>query len=97
MATARFIDLTSTVARTEGIFSAEVGREVAMLNVERGRYYSLNATGHAVWRRLAVPVRVADVCDGLLGEFEVDRATCEEETLALLRELVGEGLVAVLE
>jgi hypothetical protein len=91
------LDLTSTVVQTEGIFAAEMGRELAMLNVERGYYHILNPTAHAVWRRLEKPARVADVCESLRGEFEVDRATCDEDTVALLGELLDEGLVRVVE
>ncbi|MCA1791218.1 MAG: PqqD family peptide modification chaperone [Thioalkalivibrio sp.] len=95
MRTPSAIELTTTVARTNGIFEAEVGPELAMLSIERGRYYSLNHTGRAIWRGLELPIRVKDICDSLQEAFDVDRGTCEEETLELLRELLGEGLVRV--
>jgi|GEM_PF-550204 len=91
------LDLTSTLVQTEGMFAAELGREIAMLNIARGRYYVLNVTAHAVWRRLEKPARVSDICESLRRDFEVDCATCYKETVAVLSELLGEGLVRVIE
>lgn len=96
MSTFTSLDLTTTISQTEGLFSARIGDEVAMLHTERGRYYSLNATGSAIWRRLERPAQVAEICESLQHEFEVDRVTCEDETLEILRSLLAEGLITIL-
>jgi hypothetical protein len=49
-----------------------------------------------VWRRLASPIRVDDLCRELLLEYRAERDVLERDVLALLEQMHEEGLVTVI-
>jgi hypothetical protein len=89
------LSLDSRVARGSGFVDAEIDNEVVALNVESGTCYGLNRVGSRIWRLLADPIRIGDLCSALLIEYEVASDVCERQVLDLLEELRAEGLVSV--
>lgn len=75
--------------------SCDLGGESAILNLKNGVYYSLDPVGARVWNLLQQPRRVQEVCEALLGEYDVEPQRCESDLLALLEKLLGEGLIEV--
>ena len=75
--------------------TAELDGEVVMLDPDKGSYFSLNPVGSRVWELLADPRSVNEICDTLMGEFEVDEQACRQEVRALLDQLVEAELVEV--
>jgi hypothetical protein len=72
----------------------EVASEAVLLSLESGEYFGLNEVAASVWRLIQTPKTLAEVCDGLLLEYDdVDAATCADQTIALLDEMVSLGLV----
>ena len=90
------ITAESLVVWSEIPVATEVDHEVVLMNVGRGRCYGLGETGSSVWRRLASPIRVDDLCRELLLEYRADRGTLESDVLALLEQMQEEGLVKVM-
>jgi len=88
------ITLGATVVRSNDVLVSPVDDELVMMDLERGMYYALNATGADIWARLAQPVAVADLCDQLMQKYEVDRATCQADVLTVLNEMAANGLLA---
>jgi hypothetical protein len=82
------------VVRSDGFVEAEIENEVVALNIEKGTCYGLNLVGSRVWRLLADPIRIGDICARLLGEYKVEPNVCERQVLDLLEELRAEGLIA---
>lgn len=87
------LSAASIVVRSGGIVAAEVDGEIVALNPEKGTCYGLNKVGSRVWKVIAEPSRVGDICTSLVREYDVDQATCERQVLKLLEELRGEGLI----
>jgi hypothetical protein len=85
----------SKVARSDGFVDAEIDNEVVALSVEKGTCYGLNGVGSKIWRALATPIRIGDLCSALLSEYEVDPDVCERQVIDLLEELRAEGLIDV--
>jgi hypothetical protein len=83
----------SIVLRSDGFVDAEVDQEIVALSIEHGRCYGLNRVGSRVWKLVANPVRVSDLCAILISEYMVDPDVCERQTLDLLEELRAEGLI----
>jgi hypothetical protein len=83
------------VVRNDGFIEAEVENEVVALNVEKGTCYGLNTVGSRIWKLLAMPIRISDICAKLLAEYRVESDTCERQVLDLLEELRAEGLIAI--
>jgi len=89
------IALQNTVAQSSDPICAEVDGEVVMMSIAKGNYYGLDAVGGRIWQLLAAPVTVASVCETLLAEFAVERATCEADVLRFLEDLQVQGLIEV--
>ncbi|MCZ2095291.1 MAG: lasso peptide biosynthesis PqqD family chaperone [Anaerolineae bacterium] len=89
------IQLHNTVQRSPDPVSSEIDDDLVILSVERGRYYSTQVVGQRIWALLAAPIRVDQICDALLGEFEVERPICEQEVITFLSQLRQEGLIEV--
>jgi hypothetical protein len=91
------VTLEMTLTQTNKQISADMGGEVAMLNIETGNYYHSNETGTRIWELLETPQRGIDLCDRLIAEFDVDRETCEAEVLSHLQKLLRNEMVEVVE
>lgn len=89
------IQLQSIVRRSPEPVSSEIDDDLVILSIERGRYYGTELVGQRIWQLLATPIRVDYLCDALVAEFTVKRATCEQEVLAFLSQLQQEGLIDV--
>jgi coenzyme PQQ synthesis protein D (PqqD) len=95
MAGPESLTISDIVVRADGLAEAEIDGEVVALNIERGLCYGLNHAGSRVWRLLAEPTRVADLCGTLESEYAIDSETCRRQVLELLEDMRGEGLIAV--
>lgn len=89
------IQLHNTVTRSPEPVASQVDDDLIILSIERGRYYGTELVGQRIWALLAEPIRVDNLCDALMAEFIVERATCEQEVLAFLSRLQAEGLIEV--
>lgn len=85
-ASARFV-------RCEDMLEAEVNDEIVALDVARGQCFGMNEVASAVWRMLAEPKSIDEICDALSTDYDVDAATCQAEVRHLMSELQNEGLV----
>jgi hypothetical protein len=85
----------STVQHLEALVSAPMGDELAMMDLETGKYLVLDRIGAVIWEELDEPIRVRDLVDGLQARFEVDRDRCEADVLTFLRQLQDKGLLRV--
>jgi hypothetical protein len=81
------------VLRSDGIIEAEIQNEIVALSIEKGTCYGLNLVGSRIWRLLADPIRINDICARLLAEYKVEPGVCERQVLDLLEELRAEGLI----
>lgn len=95
--TSEAITLETSVVRSEGLVSADVGDEVVMLHLEKNAYYDTDPVGAYIWRRLTEPVRVRELRDDLLQRYEVSPETCEADVLAFLREAHREGVIRLVD
>ena len=60
-------------------------------------YFGLDPVGTRVWELVAEPVSVSRLCDRLTSEFEVERATCERQTIDYLHQLLANGLLRIVD
>jgi hypothetical protein len=69
--------------------------KLVMLDLAKGKYFGLDDVATAIWTAVAAPVRVADLCEGLIARYEVDPAACRADTLEFLNQLHAEGLLEI--
>lgn len=86
--------LPETFATNASAATAEIDGQLVALDVKAGVCFGLNAVATDIWKLLDGRRSVTDICDALIGIYEIDRETCEDQTRALLRELVDAGLVS---
>ena len=72
-----------------------MGEEVAMLDMESGKYFVLAEVAASIWERLSEPVRPAVLCAALTDLYEVSLEQCRAEVLAFLENAHAKGLVRI--
>lgn len=80
-------------AKQPGFVAANLGEELALLDLASGAYLGFNATAAHIWRLLEEPRTLGSLCQAMMLEFEIDAERCREEVAALLDRLVAAGLV----
>ena len=87
------LTLESIVQRNPALVASPLDDELVMLDIEQGLYYGLDDIATLIWSRLDEPLAVKDLCSYLLTQFDIDRQTCEAETVAFLNEMSELGLI----
>jgi hypothetical protein len=83
--------------RAESFVQAELDLGLIILDVQNGRYYSLNETAFAIWRLLESARSVQEISGLLVGQYDVPADHCEQVTASLIATLQQKGLVEPIE
>jgi hypothetical protein len=83
----------STVVSTPDAISSTLAGEEVILDLVDGTYYGLDDVGTRIWHLLDTPRCVADLCDTLEAEYDVDRPALERDVMALLTDMARRNLV----
>jgi Coenzyme PQQ synthesis protein D (PqqD) len=89
------ISPNSIVAAARDQIWCDLAGEAAILNLKSGMYFGLDEVGAEVWSLVAEPRRVSEIRDVLLEHYDVDPARCADDLMALLGDLVEQGLLEV--
>jgi hypothetical protein len=89
------IERDSRVVRSREILESAVDGEVIALDIAQGECYGFNPVASSIWHLLETETSVAEICDKLCKEFDVERDVCEADVTRLLGELRAAGLVDV--
>ena len=79
------LTLSAMLTRNESIVYTELGDSIVMMDVDKGHYYELSPVGARIWTLLETQRSIADICESLAAEYEVDRDTCQAEALEFLQ------------
>jgi hypothetical protein len=83
------------VMQSPGYIASDMDGEKVMLCVGKGKYYNLGAVGGDIWDQLSEGTAVYQLVDHLMGQYEIERETCEQHVQAFLEELLQEGLILI--
>ena len=72
-----------------------VGEETVILDLESGKYFSLNSVGGRVWELIQSGKSLKQICDVLIEQYDASREVLERDVLALASDLVEKKLVSV--
>lgn len=72
-----------------------LGDAFVLMDTRSGEYFELNRVGSRLWREVAAPVSIGTLVNLLLGEYDVDAATCESEVQAWVRKMQNLGFLDV--
>ncbi len=82
-------------ARRPDAVAANLGEELAVLDLPTGSYLGFNATAAHVWRLLNEPKSLDALCEGMMAEFDIDAGRCRVEVGALMDKLLTAKLVSI--
>jgi|SRR6266480_39699 len=91
------LNLDCIVQRDPDVMTAEAERDLVMVSIANGLYYGVSEVAREIWETIQQPKKVSDLIDDLAGTYNIDRTTCEQETLSFLEDLRTEGLLKVLD
>ena len=91
------LNLDCIVQRDPDVMTAEAERDLVMVSIANGLYYGVSEVAREIWETIQQPKKVSDLINDLAGTYNIDRTTCEQETLSFLEDLRSEGLLKVVD
>ena len=73
--------------------SGKLQDEQVILDIEKGKYFSLNPVATLIWEILEQPLSVDHLCKKLLEEYDVETEKCRVETTDYIEEMIKNGLI----
>mgnify|MGYP000628421697 FL=1 len=89
------ININNVVSRRNDIDTTDLNGEIVMMDLEKGRYFSLNGVGSRIWEIIEEPIGINKIVDSLLEEYDVSRNECEENVLEFLGKLDDANIISV--
>jgi hypothetical protein len=89
------LSLNSTITVASDVVSCDLVEEAAILNLKDGVYYGLNPVGARIWNLIQKPIKVNEILEVLLAEYDVDPEVCQADLFELLGQLLENELVKV--
>jgi hypothetical protein len=77
------------------VFAREFDGETVVLDLGKGEYFGLNASGGVAWLALSSGKSLGEAADAILARYEVTAERARDDVRALARELVERGLATV--
>jgi len=85
----------SRIALSKDQVSCDLSGEMAVVNLERGVYYGIDATGARIWNLLRQPRTLSELCESLESTYDVERPRLEADVRAFLDDLADHGLIDI--
>ena len=89
------LSLNSTVSIAKDVVSCDLVDEAAILNMKDGIYYGLNPVGAWIWNLIHKPIKVNEILDKLLEEYDVEKDVALNDMMELLEQLLENELVKI--
>lgn len=89
------LPMDTTVVVTPGLVCCDLAGDTAILHLDTGTYFTLNAVATAIWRLLQEPARVSDLHRFLVERYEVEAESCAGDLQSLLHDLLAHDLVTI--
>ena len=89
------ITLQSLVTRNDEIVAGKVEGTLVAMDIETGKYYTLNTTGGRICELLDEPRTVAELCDTLTAEFKITPEACRKEVIDFLTQLASRKIIVI--
>jgi hypothetical protein len=77
--------------------SGKLQDEQVILDIEKGKYFSLNPVATLIWEILEQPLSIKNLCNKLVEEYDVEPEKCKIETNEYVQEMVKIGLIREVE
>lgn len=78
------------------VIQSKIGDEVVMLDMDSGFYFGLNSVASIIWGKLEKAMSLQEILNELLEEYNIDRHTCEKDTMEFLDELFEKNIIKLI-
>ncbi len=85
--------MTKYIRNNETI-TGRIHEEIVMMDIEKGKYFSLNPVATDIWELLEKPLTIENLCTKLVDQYEVDPQQCQIDTEQHLKEMITLGLIS---
>jgi Coenzyme PQQ synthesis protein D (PqqD) len=82
------------IHRTASVLTAEIDKQIVMMDIESGRYLGLDDIGSVIWQRLETPRTFGELIDGLTADYDADRSVIADDVRKLLLDMAAHDVVA---
>ena len=89
------ITASSIIQADRESIASEMQDEVAILDPRSGMYFGLDQVGSTIWKLIQQPIRVKDIQDAIMEEYDVARNQCEKDLYFVLKEMSDHRLVVI--
>ena len=79
------------------VIQSKIGDEVVMLDVESGYYFGLNSVASVIWDMMKERINLDTMVKLLMKEYDIDKETCEADTLELLEKMIEKKIIRIVE
>jgi hypothetical protein len=87
------LEASSVLQRSTEQVSCNLDEEVAILDLEKSRYFGLAGVGAHIWLALEKPCSVGEICNSVVAHFDVTPEACRDDVVQFLTNLQRAGLV----
>src|SRR5476651_110435 len=87
------LDASSVFRRSTEQVSCNLDEEVAIIDLEKSRYFGLAGVGAHIWLALEQPCSVGEICASVVDHFDVAPEACRDDVIKFLADLQEVGLV----
>ena len=91
----RSSDQRTKYTRNSRTISGRLHDELVMMDLEQGKYFSLNPVATRIWDLLEKEKTLDELCALLTEEYDVESNQCMDEVGELLSGMEGLGLVVI--
>jgi hypothetical protein len=85
--------MSAKYIQNKKVIQSKIGDEVVMLDMDSGFYFGLNSVASIIWGKLEKPISLEEVINELLDEYNIDRDTCENDTMAFWVQLLDKNII----
>ncbi|MGL5713631.1 MAG: lasso peptide biosynthesis PqqD family chaperone [Paraclostridium sp.] len=89
------VELNSIVSYRGDLDTTDLDGDKVMMDLEKGQYFALNSVASRIWEELEKPVKVSDIVDTLIQEYEVEKTECEKSVLEFIQGLQNAELICM--
>jgi hypothetical protein len=87
------IELATVVKQSSDQISCRLEDDVALLNLKTTLYFGIDEVGGFIWKMISKPITVAEICEAICEQYDVDEQGCRGDVIAFLHKLDEAGLV----
>lgn len=89
------VEIENIISKNPEIDATDLDGEVVMMNMEKGQYFMMNDVGSRIWEIIEEPIKVSEIINALISEYEVEREECENIVMEFLNDLSYGDLIKV--